>query len=116
MDLHGDLFDAVEYNAMFTAEANFNRLAERWARKHGKPMVGNCDVHRLRQLGTTYSMVDAEPDPGAICEAILAGKVQVVANPLSWMTAGALLLDLVGGSMFSPRWYKGHLPRPNTSP
>jgi predicted metal-dependent phosphoesterase TrpH len=116
MDRHADLFDAVEYNAMFTAQANFNRPAEQWARVRGKPMVGNGDVHRLRQLGTTYSMVDAEPDAAAICAAILAGKVEVVANPLSWMTASTLLLDMVGGSMFSPRWYKGHLPRPSTSP
>ena len=56
------IFDAVEYNAMYTWSLNFNRLAERWARRHGKPMVGNGDVHRLEQLGTTYSLVDAERD------------------------------------------------------
>jgi hypothetical protein len=38
---------------MFTASLNFNYPAEQWARRHGKPMVGNGDVHRLRQLGTT---------------------------------------------------------------
>ena len=56
MHRHADLFDAVEYNGMFTALVNFNRAAERWARLHHKPMVGNGDVHRLRQLGTTYSL------------------------------------------------------------
>ena len=112
MDRHAALFDAVEYNAMFTAQANFNRRAERWARARGKPIVGNGDVHRLRQLGTTYSLVDAEPDADAICAAILAGKVEVVARPLSWIDAGWLMIDLLGGSMFSPRWYKGHLTDP----
>src|SRR5437667_412488 len=61
LDERPDLFDAVEYNAMFTAHVNFNRRAERWAARHGKPIVGNCDVHQLRQLGTTYSLVDAAP-------------------------------------------------------
>jgi predicted metal-dependent phosphoesterase TrpH len=110
MDVHADLFDAVECNAMFTRTANFNRRAERWARAHGKPMVGNGDVHRLRQLGTTYSMIEAEPHPDAICAAVLAGKVEVVARPLSWFEACGLMAELVGSSMFSPRWYKGHLP------
>ena len=35
------LFDAAEINAMFTATVNFNRPAERWAARFGKPLVGN---------------------------------------------------------------------------
>ena len=61
---HAGLFDAVEWNAMFTPYVNFNAFAERWAHRHRKPMVGNGDVHRLEQLGTTYSLVDAEPNAG----------------------------------------------------
>jgi len=57
---HAGLFDAVEWNAMFMPYVNFNAFAERWAHRHRKPMVGNGDVHRLEQLGTTYSLVDAE--------------------------------------------------------
>ncbi len=94
MNRHADLFDAVEYNAMFTTLVNFNILGERWARRHGKPMIGNGDVHRLEQLGTTYSLIDAAPDADAICAAITAGRVQVVAQPLSPFTAGRLMADL----------------------
>lgn len=95
LDRHAALFDAVEYNAMFTASLNFNRRAERWADRHGKPLVGNGDVHRLRQLGTTFSLVDAEPDPGAICAAVAAGRVQVVARPLSWLAAAGIMADVL---------------------
>ena len=102
MDRHADLFDAVEYNAMFTATVNFNERAVRWARAHGKPIVGNGDVHRLRQLGSTYSLVKAERNADAICAAIQAGKVRVVANPLSAPTAAGLIIDLFG-SDFLPR-------------
>ena len=97
MDAHPELFDAVEYNAMFTSTLNFNRRAVRWAERHGRPLVGNCDVHRLHQLGTTCSFVDAEPDAGAICEAIKSGRVRIEYRPLDWPTAirtmGELLLD-----------------------
>jgi predicted metal-dependent phosphoesterase TrpH len=103
MNLHADLFDAVEYNAMFTSLVNFNVLGERWARRHGKPMVGNGDVHRLEQLGTTYSLVDAAPDPDAICAAIAAGRVEVKARPLSPFTAGRLMADLLADSVLPQR-------------
>lgn len=96
---HADLFDAVEYNAMFTASLNFNLLAERWARRHGKPMVGNGDVHQLEQLGTTYSLVDAERDPVSICEAIAAGRVRVVSQPLPWSTAARIATNLIAPSL-----------------
>ena len=99
---HAHLFDAVEWNGMFTRTMNFNAPAERWARRHGKPMVGNGDVHRLEQLGKTYSLVDAEPNPAAICEAIAAGRVRVVTTPHSTFTAARLMADLVV-STFLPR-------------
>jgi predicted metal-dependent phosphoesterase TrpH len=99
MDRHAELFDAVEYNAMFTGSLNFNRKAQRWAAAHGKPMVGNGDVHRLAQLGTTYSLVDAAPDASAICAAVAAGKVQVVARPHSFLTMAQLMTSLLAPSL-----------------
>jgi predicted metal-dependent phosphoesterase TrpH len=101
MNRHADLFDAVEYNAMFTGSLNFNRTAERWARRHHKPMVGNGDVHRLEQLGTTYSLVDAERHPTAICQAIAAGLVSVVSNPISWTAAARIVGSLMWADLFS---------------
>lgn len=91
---HAALFDAVEYNAMFTSTLNFNVRAERWARAHGKPMVGNGDVHRLAQLGTTYSLVDAGRDASSICHAIAAGRVEVVRTPLSWRSATGIIASI----------------------
>ena len=95
MDRYADLFDAVEYNAMFTYGANFNARARRWAREHHKPMVGNGDVHRLRQLGSTFSLIDAAPDPASICEAIRQDRVTVVAQPLSWLKTATLATELL---------------------
>jgi predicted metal-dependent phosphoesterase TrpH len=100
LERHADLFDAVERNAMFIRGIDFNRPAERFAARHGKPVVGNCDVHRLTQLGTTYSLVDAERDPGAICEAIAAGRVRVESRPISWLRAARLMSAMLfGGSL-----------------
>jgi predicted metal-dependent phosphoesterase TrpH len=95
LERHAALFDAVEWNAMFTRAIDFNARAARWAAALGKPMVGNGDVHRLWQLGTCYSLVDAPAEPGAICEAVRAGRVEVVATPLSHLMAALTIGDLV---------------------
>jgi predicted metal-dependent phosphoesterase TrpH len=107
LDRHADLFDAVEWNAMFTRALNFNRAAARWARRHGKPLVGNGDVHRLRQLGTTWSLVDAARDRDAICAAIAEGRVRIETRPLAWSEAAGIMADLALGALSS--WWE---PRP----
>jgi predicted metal-dependent phosphoesterase TrpH len=101
IDTHADLVDAVEYNAMYTPLVNFNRRAEAWARAHGKPMVGNADVHRLEQLGMTASIVDVEDGaaPDEICAAIRAGRVRLETAPLSLVRAGWLFARMsLGGA------------------
>ncbi len=95
MNSHPDLFDAVEVNAMYARNVNFNRAGERWARAHGKPVVGNGDVHLLEQLGTTYSLVDAAPSPDAICEAIRLGRVQASSTPLPLLRAGWVFAQIL---------------------
>ncbi len=102
MNQYPELFDAVECNAMYTSTLNFNRLAERWAARHGKPMVGNGDVHRMEQFGSTYSLVDAQPNASAICAAIAAGRVTVVSQPISWATAVGVM-----GSLYWTKYVGG---------
>jgi predicted metal-dependent phosphoesterase TrpH len=110
LDRYAHLFDAVEYNAMYTSSLNFNEEAARWAQRHGKPLVGNGDIHRLDQLGTTYSLVDAPPDAHAICAAIAAGRVELVTRPLSWPAAIRIFGDMVISSLL-PRGAAAPQPR-----
>jgi predicted metal-dependent phosphoesterase TrpH len=95
VDAHPDLFDAVERNAFYTKYMDFNRRAEQWARRQGRPVVGNGDVHRLRQLGRTFSMIDADPDVDSVCEAIREGRVSVSTEPMTADEAAFLLIDLL---------------------
>jgi predicted metal-dependent phosphoesterase TrpH len=95
LDRHHDLIDAVEVNSMYTRMVNFNARAIRWARAHGKPLVGNTDLHVLDQMGTTFTLVDAEPEAGAICEAIRAGRAEVRTQPLSTVRAGWIFVRMI---------------------
>jgi predicted metal-dependent phosphoesterase TrpH len=106
LERRAELFDAVEVNSMYTRLVNFNARAIRWARNHGKPLVGSTDLHLLEQMGTTYTLVDAEPDAAAICEAIRAGRVEVRTEPLSTLRAGWCFARMLAGGArgrFLPR-------------
>ncbi len=98
LEQHAALFDAVEVNAMYTRFIDFNRRAIRWARAHGKHLVGNSELHLLDQMGPTYSLVDAEPQADAICDAIRGGRVELRTEPLgSWRAARLFTSMLWGG-------------------
>jgi predicted metal-dependent phosphoesterase TrpH len=99
LDRDADAIDAVEVNAMYTPRIDFNLPAIAWARERGKPLVGNSDLHLLAQLGTTYSLVDAEPDPDAICDAIRRGRVEVRSAPLSELRAAHLFARMCLGGL-----------------
>ena len=96
---HAEVIDAVEVNAMYTRLLDFNRSAVAWARAHGKPLVGNTDLHLLDQMGTTYTLVDAPPDADAICDAIRAGRVELRTEPLSAMRAAAIFARMSWGGL-----------------
>jgi predicted metal-dependent phosphoesterase TrpH len=81
MDVHPDLFDAVEWSYFWTRGLNFNAKAARWASAHGKPLIGNSDLHDLRQLGRTFSLISSEPHPDAVCAAIRGGRVSLQTLP-----------------------------------
>ena len=95
---------------MFTRTIDFNRRAESWAARHGKPVVGNCDVHRLWQLGTTYSLVDAPPDADSICNAIAAGRVQVESRPLAWAEVARVAAVMALGNLPVHSWTTSSMP------
>jgi predicted metal-dependent phosphoesterase TrpH len=100
MDRHAHLVDAVEVNAMYTRFIDFNRRAIAWARARSKPLVGNSDLHVLDGLGTTYSVVHAEPTADAICDAIRLGQVKVRTTPLSHRDAAwTFARMLTGGAL-----------------
>ena len=100
LERHADLFDAVELNAFYTAQVDhFNRKTVDWGRRTGKPIVANADVHRLKQLGATFSLIDAEPDANAICAAIRAGRVEIRTRPLSIVEAATHLAGLALGDL-----------------
>ena len=107
LDAFAPLWDAIEVNALHVRALDWNRAAIAWAKANGRPLVGNGDVHRLIQLGLTWSEVDVDlpaemPDAdaaNAICEAIRAGRVRVVGAPLSPLYAASIFAQMELGGL-----------------
>lgn len=78
-----DVFEAVEYCHLHTKIINFNRKAEKIAKKYNKPMIGNSDSHNMYQLGLTFSFIDAKKDMKSVFNAIRKGRVKIKSTPLS---------------------------------
>jgi predicted metal-dependent phosphoesterase TrpH len=81
---HLDLFDAIEYSFFYCSVVNPNRRAVRRARRAGLPVVGSSDCHRLKWIGRTYTIVEAdEKSVPAVIDAVKEGRVRVVSEKLS---------------------------------
>jgi predicted metal-dependent phosphoesterase TrpH len=91
LEAHAQLFDAVEWSYFWTRQFDFNSRAARWARAHGKPIVGNSDMHDLRQLGRTHSLVRADAHADAICAAVREGRVEVSTEPVPMIELALVL-------------------------
>jgi len=78
-----EIFDAVELCHLYTKYFDFNAKAQRLAETRGLPIVGTSDAHQRAQFHTTYSLIEAEPHPEAIIEAVKQGRVSVVTRPLT---------------------------------
>lgn len=83
LEEHIEVFDAVEYSHLHFRLINFNKKAVAITEKYNLPLVGTSDAHTLKQLHTTYSLVDAEKSTPAILKAVRDKRVQIVTKPLS---------------------------------
>jgi predicted metal-dependent phosphoesterase TrpH len=96
-----DLFDAIELSHFHTRRIDFNRRAIALARETGRPLVGNSDSHLPRQLGTTYSLIEAEPTVYSVLSAIRHRRVRPVSHAL---TLPGLLG--IGTEMVAREWWE----------
>jgi predicted metal-dependent phosphoesterase TrpH len=92
-----DLFDAIEFSHFYNRRINFNRKAVRLANQAGLPLVGTSDCHLPCQLGTTYSLIEAEPSVSSVLEAIREGRLEVITAPLANLRLAAIAVGLFGG-------------------
>ncbi len=81
--LEKDVYDGLEISSYYMPFLNPNRLTYDVAKTFNLPLLGNSDTHTLRQLGTTWTELDAELSELAIIEGLKQGRGKVITKPLS---------------------------------
>jgi predicted metal-dependent phosphoesterase TrpH len=82
---HIAAFDAIEFSFFYSRLVNRNKPAVEVARAALRPLVGSSDCHNIWQVGSTYSLVQAEKNVPSIISAVKAGRVEVGTTPLSML-------------------------------
>jgi hypothetical protein len=82
LETHLSLFDAIEYSSFYNHLVNRNKKALCLARSSNKPLVGDSDCHNIWQIGSTYTLVQAEKNIASIVAAVKEGRTEVVTTPL----------------------------------
>ena len=79
---HLHLFDAWEYSFFYLKLINPNKKTLRLAKRYKKPVIGSSDVHFLKNLGKTYTLINAKKNEKDIFQAIKNRKVKIKTKPL----------------------------------
>jgi predicted metal-dependent phosphoesterase TrpH len=77
-------FDAIEtINARAFPFGRSSRKAEKAAERFGLSRVAGTDAHYGPQIGSAYTVIDAEPNVQSIAKAIVEGRCQPFGTPVS---------------------------------
>ncbi len=95
LERYSTLFDGVEWSHFwnhYTIRPNLR--AHQFCRRHDLPLVGTGDIHVPSQINHTYALVNAEKNPASITEAVRAGQVELVTEPLSFFEMASFFAEL----------------------
>ncbi|MFH1917348.1 MAG: PHP-associated domain-containing protein [Nanoarchaeota archaeon] len=82
LEQHMKAFDAIEFCHFYYKFLTYNPPAKRLAEKYNLPLIGTGDVHRLYQMGYTFTIIDAKKDAKDVLTAIKKGKVKLVTQSM----------------------------------
>lgn len=100
---HLSHFDAIEFSHFYNHLINWNKKGVQVALRSKLPLIGSSDCHSLWQLGTTYSLVEAEKKLHSLIEAVKKGKIEIFTTPLSLLTMSKIVRHI-----FVRKWMKIH--------
>ena len=92
------VFDAFEYSFFYTKKINMNNEMIKISNKLNKPVIGTSDVHYLKDIDLTYTLIDSKKDTNSIISAIKKGKVTLVSRPLKFSN----LMFRIGRMIINP--------------
>jgi predicted metal-dependent phosphoesterase TrpH len=82
-----EIFDGIENSFCYTKTVNFNKKAEKIAKKYKKPIIATSDCHVLNYLNLGYTEIKAEKNAKSIKQAIKKGHIKAIHKPIGLIKA-----------------------------
>ena len=90
-----DVIDGIEHSSYYSKLINRNKQAVKIAKKFNKPLVGNSDAHYLYQIGSNYTLIDAEKTIDSVIKAIKENKIKLETNPIPMSKFIKIFVNLI---------------------
>lgn len=98
------LFDAIEFSAFYNHLVNPNQKAIEVGEKLGLPLVACSDAHNLWQLGTSFTLIEAEKTVAGVIQAVKEKRVQLYFQPLGTMTMARVMINFLLADKLKLPW------------
>jgi len=95
LDEYHYLFDAIEFSAFYNKFFNPNIRAIEASQKYKKPLIACSDTHNLWQLGTAFTLVEAEVSVEGIVQAIKENRIKICSRPISLLTMARIMTNFL---------------------
>ena len=93
-------FDGIEYSHFYLNQFNFfNKKALEIAKKYNKTLVGTSDMHRLFQMGYTFSLVDSEKNIDSILESVRKNNIELKTKSFPYIPFSRIFLSILLSSI-----------------
>jgi hypothetical protein len=87
--------DAIEFAHCYNHWVNMNKKAVLASQEYHKPLIATSDSHNIWQLGKAYTLIDAKKETLSVIDAIKAGRIEIVAKPLSLFTMSRVAVNFI---------------------
>jgi predicted metal-dependent phosphoesterase TrpH len=78
-------YDAIEViNSSSIPFSILTHFSKRFAEGLGLPQIGGSDSHYAPEIGSAYTVVEADPDIDEVAEAVKSGAVSPFGNRIPW--------------------------------
>ncbi len=105
LDRYHYLFDAIEFSAFYNHLVNPNQKALEASEKYGLPLVACSDAHNLWQLGTSFSLVEAEKSVEGIIQAVKEKRVKLSHQPLKPLIMARVMVNFLLADKLKLPWH-----------
>ncbi|MBI2464501.1 PHP domain-containing protein [Candidatus Peregrinibacteria bacterium] len=108
-----NLFDAIEFSYFYSKKINANKKAEKIAKKYNKPLIGTSDIHVLKYMNPTYTIIQSKKDTHSVLSALRKNAFEIKSKPFKAYQLIQIFATMIGINplqKLAKKWKKRNMP------